>query len=186
MMVTEEFITKMKAFVEVVDDTLDETKGISDQIGQQEDRPAAEEPEEKVDEGAEQEPSDNPVEEENNEVPALVPQEDEMSDDEVEEAEEESDDEDEEESDNRVRRSDRIRAGIKRPDRYAVHTKLRQGKHNSQVTNEAIEAAEGEEIKLVFEELKAVEVVRKEDIPVGIPAFNSQRTARMTSTRVGS
>jgi hypothetical protein len=158
MVVTEEFITKMKAFVEVVDDALAETKGISDQIGQQEDRLAAEDTEEKVDEGAEQEPSDNPV-----------------KDDEAEESENEgeSDDETEEESDNRVRRSDRIRAGIKRPDRYAVHTKLRQGKHNSEVTNESIEAAEREEIKLVFEELKVVEVVRKEDIPVGIPAFNS-------------
>jgi hypothetical protein len=122
MMVTEEFIAKMKAFMEVVDDALAETKEISDQIGQQEDRPAAEETEEKVDEGAEQEPSDNPVEEDNNEVPALVPQEDEESDDEAEESEseEESDDENEEESDYRVRRSNRIRAGIKRPDRYDV------------------------------------------------------------------
>ncbi len=56
--------------------------------------------------------------------------------------------------------------------RYAVHTKLHQGKHNSEAINESIEAAEREEIKLVFEELKAV-VVRKEDIPVGIPAYNS-------------
>jgi hypothetical protein len=90
-----------------------------------------------------------------------------MPDDESEEAEEESDDVDEEESDNRLRRSDRIRADVKRPDRYAVHTKLWQGKHNNQATNEYIEAAECEEIKLVFEELKVVEEVRKEEIPVG-------------------
>jgi hypothetical protein len=128
-----------------------------------------------VDERAEQEPSDNLVEEDKNEVPALVPQEDEESDDEAEESEneEESDDEDEEESDNRVRRSICIRAGIKRPDRYAVHTKLRQGKHNSETVNDSIEEAGREEIKFVFEELKAVEVIAKEKIPTGIPAFNS-------------
>jgi hypothetical protein len=62
---------------------------------------------------------------------------------------------------------------LERPDRYAVHTKLRQGKHNSEEVNESIEAAEREEIKLVFEELKAVEVVAKEKIPAGIPAFSS-------------
>jgi hypothetical protein len=175
MMATEEFITKMKAFVEVVDDALTETKEIDDQIGQQEDRPVAEETEETVDERAEQEPSDYPVEEHNNEVPALVPQEDEESDDEAEESDsvEKSDDDEEEENDNRVHCSDHIRAGIIRPDRYAIHTKLRQGKRNSETVNDSIEEAEREEIKLVFEELKAVEVVAKEKIPTGIPAFNS-------------
>jgi hypothetical protein len=189
MMVTDEFINKMKAFLEIVDNALDETEGISDRIGQQEDRPAAKEPEEKVDEGAEREPYDNPAEENSNEVPALVPQEEEESDNEAEESDDEaeesddeaeepegeaaSDDEDEEQSVRRARRSERIRAGVKRPNRYAVHTKLRQGKHNSERVNKSIEAAECEEIKLVFEELKAVEVGTKENIPAGIPAFNS-------------
>jgi hypothetical protein len=172
MMATEEFIVKMKAFVEVVDETLTETNQLSDQIGQQEEQPIDVTREESAEAEASDDPSGDLGEGGNNEVPALVPQEDEESDDEAEESEDEEDS-DEAESEQTMRRSERIRAGVKRPDRYAVHTKLRQGKHNSDAINDSIEAAEREEIKLVFEELKAVEVVRKEDIPVGIPAFNS-------------
>jgi hypothetical protein len=174
MVVTEEFVTKMKAFVEVADELSAETKEMSDQIGQQEEQPTTAESEESADAEAEEEPSGDPAEEGNNEVPALVPQEDEESNDEAEESEseEETDKEDKEQSEQRVRRSERIKAGVKRPDRYAVHTKLRQGNHNSEAVNKSIEEAEREEIKLVFEELKAVEVVAKEKIPAGIPAFS--------------
>jgi hypothetical protein len=56
-----------------------------------------------------------------------------------------------------------------------AHTKLCKGSHNSEEINKSIEEAEPEEIKMVFEELKVVEVVRKEEIPEGVLAFNSHQ-----------
>jgi hypothetical protein len=112
MMATEEFIAKMKAFVEVVDEALTETNQLSDQIGQQEEQSVDVIREESADVEASNDPSGDLGEGRNNEVPALVPQEDEESDDEAEESEDEEDS-DEVESEQRMRRSERIRAGVK-------------------------------------------------------------------------
>jgi hypothetical protein len=54
-----------------------------------------------------------------------------------------------------------------------MHTKLRKGKHNNEDTNIEIAKAERAEIELVFKDLKAVEPVKKEEIPMGISAFNT-------------
>jgi hypothetical protein len=45
-----------------------------------------------------------------------------------------------------VRRSARIEAGVKKPVRFAMHTKLRRGAHNDEATNEQIKVAERAEI----------------------------------------
>jgi len=122
-----------------------------------------------------------------NDVPDLEPQGDDESDDEAE------DESDKEESNETVaRRSARIKAGIKKPARYAMHTKLKGGAHSDGAMNKQIKAAERAEIQLVFQDLKAVEPVRKEDIPQGIPTFNthlftvenSRQMARGISLRV--
>jgi hypothetical protein len=104
-------------------------------------------------------------------VPDLEPQEDDESDD---EADNESEDEESVEGgETMVRRSARIKAGVKKPARYAMHTKLKRGTHNDEATNEQIEVAEKAEIQIVFKDLKAVEPVKREDIPQGIPTFNT-------------
>jgi hypothetical protein len=81
------------------------------------------------------------VVESENEVPELEPQGDDESDDEAE-----SESEDEENAETMVRRSARIRAGTKKPARYAMHKKLRGGSHNDDAMNEQIKAAEKAEI----------------------------------------
>jgi hypothetical protein len=53
-----------------------------------------------------------------------------------------------------------------------MHTKLKKEKHNDKDTNIQIAKAERAKIELVFKDLKAVEPVKKEEIPTGIPAFN--------------
>jgi hypothetical protein len=67
----------------------------------------------------------------------------------------------------------RIRAGYRKPARYAMHTKLRKGDHDDEGTNMQLAEVERAEIKLVFRDLKAVEPVKKEEIPAGIPAFST-------------
>jgi hypothetical protein len=66
--------------------------------------------------GAKEEPSGTPDEEGNDEVPALVPQEDEESDDEAEESESEDEieEEDKKQSGQTVRRSECIKVGATR------------------------------------------------------------------------
>jgi hypothetical protein len=111
------------------------------------------------------------IEENEDDVPDLKPQGDDESDD---EADDESEDEESVEGrETMARRSVCIRAGVKKPARYAMHTKLKRGTHNDEATNEQIKAAEKAEIQLVFKDLKAVEPVKREDIPQGIPTFNT-------------
>ena len=108
------------------------------------------------------------------EIPDLVNQEDEDSDD---EAEEEADDEDHEDngaSPMQLRRSDRIRDGVKRPSCYAMVTKKVQSNSiGNEEMKQSLNKAEEDEIRLVFEELDAMEPVRKEDIPKGYKAHNT-------------
>jgi hypothetical protein len=108
------------------------------------------------------------------EIPDLVDQEDEDSDD---EAEEEADDEDHEDNGAslmQLRRSDRIRDGVKKPSRYAMVTKKVQSNSiGDEEMKQSLNKAEEDEIRLVFEELDAMEPVRKEDIPQGYKAHNT-------------
>ncbi len=53
-----------------------------------------------------------------------------------------------------------------------MHTKSKKEKHNDKDTNIQIAKAERAKIELVFKDLKAVEPVKEEEIPTGIPAFN--------------
>ena len=67
------------------------------------------------------------------------------------------------------RRSERISAGVKKPERYALMTKkLYEGKHNDEERNAAIRKAKFDELRLVFEDLKALEPIRKCEIVRGI------------------
>jgi acyl-CoA hydrolase len=91
------------------------------------------------------------IEENEDDVPDLEPQGDDESDD---EADDESEDEESVEGgETMARRSACIRAGVKKPARYAMHTKLKRGTHNDEATNEQIKAAEKAEIQLVFKDL---------------------------------
>jgi hypothetical protein len=85
----------------------------------------------------------------------------------------ESDDEAEEETVlPEVRRSERIKAEVEKPKRYAAATvKLRSGRHNSEDRNKKIEEAQRAEIKQVFEELDALEPLKREALPQGIKAL---------------
>jgi hypothetical protein len=98
-----------------------------------------------------------------------------VGEDESDEEAEESDSEDEEESEpeQTLRRSERLKGGTRKPSRYVVYTKLKSGAHNAEETNAMIERAEREEIELVFRDLEAVQVVRKDDIPKGTPTFGT-------------
>jgi hypothetical protein len=80
-----------------------------------------------------------------------------VGEDESNEEAEESDSEDEEESEpeQTLRRSERLKGGMRKPSRYVVHTKLKSGAHNAEETNAMIERAEREEIELVFRDLEA-------------------------------
>ncbi len=70
------------------------------------------------------------------------------------------------------RHSERIKAGIAKPERYAMTTeKLREGSHNSEERNAAIKNAKLDKICLIFEELDAVEPVKKKDFPEGFKAL---------------
>lgn len=60
-----------------------------------------------------------------------------------------------------VRRSGRIAAGVKPPERLTLHSKLSQQSWQEQETKQAIEG----ELKQLFEELEALKLVKDEDIP---------------------
>jgi hypothetical protein len=172
MVTTSSFSEKMNALVgeeetlEPEQNTIEENGMVQQERIEQEIN--AEEPTQGPSETPEEASDAEEVEENENVVPELEPQGDEESDDEAE-----SESEDEENAETMIRRSARIRAGTKKPARYAMHTKLRGGSHNDDATNEQIKAAEKAEIQLVFQDLKAIEPVKKEDIPQGIPAFNT-------------
>jgi hypothetical protein len=107
------------------------------------------------------------IESQERECPELVPQEeDDDSDDEMEVNEEE---EEEKQETVAPRRSERIRQGVDKPSRYVAATvKLQEGGHNEEKKNAEIKAAKKAEIKQVFEELRALELVEKKKIPKGI------------------
>jgi hypothetical protein len=136
-------------------------------------------------------PSENPVpgnnagvdEDENtDEMPGLVDQEDEGSDDEADDdSDDELDDSDnDDEGSNRnrdldddddasgsmaLRRSSRVKGGIKKPSRFTMATKKLQDKTiESEELKRSLNKAKEDEIRLVFEELQAMEPVRKEEI----------------------
>ena len=64
-------------------------------------------------------------------------------------------------------------AGVKKPARFWQITHTAKVKNSIGEEKEGIEKAQVEEIKLVFDNLKAVEVVMKEDIPEGFKAHNT-------------
>jgi hypothetical protein len=116
--------------------------------------------------GAPQGSAENAVARElEDQCPDLVAQEDDDdSDDEMEIVEEE-----ERDVEVAPRRSERIRQGVDKPSRYAAATaKLREGRHNEEKKNAAIKAAKIAEIKQVFADLKALELVDRKEIPEGI------------------
>jgi len=82
------------------------------------------------------------IKENEDDVPDLKPRGDDESDDEAEDESEE-----EESGETAVRRSAHIKAGVKKPERYAMHTKLKRGIHNDEAMNEQIKAAEKAEIQ---------------------------------------
>jgi hypothetical protein len=108
------------------------------------------------------------------EIPDLVNQEDEDSDDEAEEEADDKDHEDNGASPMQLRRSNRIRDGVKRPSRYAMVTKKVQSNSiGNEEMKQSLNKAEEDEIRLVFKELDAMEPVRKEDISKGYKAHNT-------------
>jgi len=105
-------------------------------------------------------------------VPDLVAQDGHESDDEAED----DDDEVVEAETVSNRRSARVAAGVRQPARYrqvmySVKCSNKQDKKKEE--KERSDEAEMAEIQLVFEDLKAVEAVRKEDIPEGFKAHNT-------------
>jgi hypothetical protein len=184
MVTSEDIVKRMNALVEGSSEENGETveKVLGEQIAEKEiavdpvgpDEAPSEDP---VLEEPREEPSEDLISdlENRNDVPELEPAGDDESDDEAED-DETSDSEDEEEQDisgQQLRRSERLRARTRRPVRYAVHTKLKAGSHNDEEINTMIAKAEKEEIELVFQDLKAVQIVRKEEIPNGVPTFGT-------------
>jgi hypothetical protein len=134
-------------------------------------------------EGEVGEPSGTPVEnhverptvaeEKDEDVPDLVDQdqEEDDSDDEADESDSESSSEEEV-----PRRSARLMAGVKRPARFrqVTHTvKLKGAREKNHSEQEEIDKAQEAEIRLVFEDLKAVDVIKREYIPRGFKAHNT-------------
>jgi hypothetical protein len=64
-------------------------------------------------------------------------------------------------------------AGVRRPERFRQITHTVKVKNSDGEAKEGIDKAQVEEVKLVFDNLKAVEVVMKEDIPEGFKAHNT-------------
>jgi hypothetical protein len=124
-----------------------------------------------------EEPSKNPTgdPEGKDYVPEFEPQGDNDSDDKAEDDESvaEEDECKEPHEGDKVRRSACLKAGVRKPVRYAMHMKLKKGPHNDEATNEQIAKAEREELELVFRDLKAVEPLAKEMIPLEIPAYKT-------------
>jgi len=106
------------------------------------------------------------------EVPDLVDQEEEESDDEADD-ESVSGDSEGEENNQQLRRSAQIIAGVKKLAGFRQVTHTLKIRNDDGATKEGIEKAQEEEIKLVFNDLKAVEAVMKEDIPEGFRAHNT-------------
>ena len=90
-----------------------------------------------------------------------------------EDDEENSDNDDDAPSISALHRSERIRDGIRKPGRYAmVMRKLMDTVTENYAQKQGLEKAKVDDIKLVFKELKAMEPVKKEDIPKGYKAHN--------------
>jgi len=104
-------------------------------------------------------------------TPELVAQEDDDSDDEAEEEDEEI-----EEQEIPQRRSGRLAAGVRRPERYrdVLHTvKIKGAQKKIPEEEKRIAEAENAEIELIFDDLKAGQAVQKQDIPEGFKAHNT-------------
>jgi hypothetical protein len=99
------------------------------------------------------------------ECPDLVDQSDEESDDEGDEEEEEP-----EEVLRTVRRSERIREGVAKPERYQ---KIRQTVKNDEQKAEEVRKAKVAEIRQVFDELQALQPVEKAGIPANVKPLGS-------------
>ena len=95
------------------------------------------------------------------EPPELVPQEQDDSDDEAEDDDIESEEKDDVPQ---IRRSTRIASGVRKPDRYAMVTKLKKEMEKDEDRRKAIEKAEVDEIEMLLVGLQALEPVYKEDI----------------------
>lgn len=92
----------------------------------------------------------------------------------VEQEKEDSDDEDDGMIKIEMRRNDRIKKGIRKPDGYALVMKNVNDKTvNSAEQRQDLEQAKLEEIKLVFKDLKAMELVRREELPEGFKVHNT-------------
>jgi hypothetical protein len=121
------------------------------------------------------EPSGTPVEdhverpkvaeEKDEDVPDLVDQEQE-EDDSDDEADDESvsNDSESEDGSRPLRRSTRLLAGVKKPEQFRQITHTVKVRDDEEAAKEGIKRAQEEEIKLVFNDLKAVELVMIEDI----------------------
>jgi len=175
MVTTQEFAEKMNA--------LDPTTTVLEPVGGDADRVVQdgiieEDIKEKEGDTPNQIPGENPgvtlpgIETADDEIPELVDQEDEESDDEGDDKSDSSDSEEGEDS-QQLRRSARVMAGVKKPARFRQITHTAKVKNSIGEEKEGIEKAQVEEIKLVFDNLKAVEVVMKEDIPEGFKAHNT-------------
>jgi hypothetical protein len=68
-----------------------------------------------------------------------------------------------------VRRSARIAAGVKPPEKLTLHTKINQNKWQEMETEKAIEA----ELKQLFEELDALQPVKAVEVPKGTNVLRS-------------
>jgi hypothetical protein len=170
MVTSEEIIKHMNALVEGSKKEIGETveQVLGKQIAEQDTTANIVEPNEDPSEDPELEepreepsgdlvlgvPSENPTGDIRlrDDVPELEAAGDDESDDEAED-DETSDSEDEEEQDKsgqQLRRSERLRAGTRRPVRYAAHTKLKTGLHNNEEINTMIATAEKEERTNIF------------------------------------
>jgi hypothetical protein len=105
-------------------------------------------------------------------VPDLVDQDEEESDEEADD-ESVSDDSKSEKSSRPLRRSTRILEGVKKPARFRQITHTVKVRDDEEGAKEGIKRTQEEEIKLVFNDLKAVELVMKKDIPEGFKAHNT-------------
>jgi hypothetical protein len=157
MVTTDEIVKYMNAMVEgsiaenveTVEQALGEQviEQTSDLVGEPSGEPSADPAPEESKEG----PIEAPVYGESNEaplrdsddqegVPELEPAAEEESDDKAEDSD--SEEEEEIESEGTLRRSERIKTGVRKPTRYVAHTKLKAGLQNMQETNVMIKRAE--------------------------------------------
>ena len=96
-------------------------------------------------------------------------------DDKAEDEESESSDSGEEADQEKLWRSARVMEGVKKPAwfRQVTHTVKWRNNDKNQSVKEGMEKAQVEEIKLVFNDLKAIEAVKKENIPEGFRVHNT-------------